>query len=190
MSSSKPIVLKRPAELRAVAGPVAHRIISVMERMRRCTVAELAEHTGIEAGSLYYHVRKLKKIGVLVESERRSTGGRQEVVYELAGSEVVLDTTAAGRGFVRELQRSIRTRFRAVERAYLNALGRKDTVRKGRGRNLSLHQHHARLSARDRTELYRRIAELEAFLIERDNPRAGSFVNVTIAVVPVERAER
>lgn len=185
MSRSKPIVLDRPEQVRAVSGPIAHQIISVMERIRRCTVGELAQHTGVEAGSLYYHVRKLRSAGVLVEHDRRSTGGRQEVVYELAGSEVILDPSGSSAGFLKELARTTRTRLRHTERAYLDALGRRGTVRKERGRNLSLHQHHARLGKRDRAELYRRIEELEAFLIEHDDPQVKNFLNVTIAVVPL-----
>ena len=86
-----------------------------------------------------------------------ATGGRQEVVYELTGSEVVFDPEASSPGFLKELARTIRLRFRGVERAYLEALGRAGTVRHGRRRNLSLHLHHARLRPQHRAELYRRI---------------------------------
>lgn len=187
MSRSRPIVLDRPDQLRAVASPVAHQIVAVMERLGRGTVAELAEHTGVEAGSLYYHVRRLRKVGVLLEHGRRSTGGRQEVVYELAGSEVVLDPRKRSPGFLKELARSVRARLRYLERTYLDALGRRGTMRSGRGRNLSLHTHRVRLGLQDRAELYRRLEELEAFLFERDDPGGKSFVDVTIAVVPVAK---
>jgi AcrR family transcriptional regulator len=187
VSHSKPVVLTRPDQLRAATSLIAHQIISVMERTRRCTVAELAEHTGVEAGSLYYHVRKLKKIGVLLEHDRRSTGGRQEVVYELAGSEVVFDPDGSSPGFLKELARTVRSRLRMVERAFIDALGRPGTVRKGRGKNLSLHQHHFRLSARNRAELFRRIEDLEEFMFEHDDPARTDFTHVSIAILPVAR---
>lgn len=189
MSRTPPVVITRPTQVRALASPVAHQIVSVMERTRRCTVAELAEHTGVEAGSLYYHVRKLRKAGVLLEHDKRSTGGRKEVVYELAGSEVVFDPSARGPGFLKELGRTIRTRLRYVERALVDALGRLGTIRQGRGQNHSLHQHHARLGASDRAELYRRIEALEAFLVEHDDPAQAEFISVTIAVAPVRTQE-
>lgn len=186
MSHSKPVVLSRPEQLRAIT-LVGHQIISVMERTRSCTVSELAEHLGSPAGSLYYHVRKLQAAGVLTSKGKQSTGGRMEVVYELAGSEVILDPTATGPRFLAALCRTIRTRLRAVERWYLDALAHPGTVRAGRGRNLSLHQHHSRLSPARRRELYRRIEELERFLIESDDPRQPTFTHVTIAVLPVVR---
>lgn len=190
MKPQEPIVLTKPAQVRAVSSPVAHQVISVMERVRRCTVAELAAHTGIEAGSLYYHVRKLKGAGVLAECEKRSTGGRQEVVYRLTGSEVVFDPDGTSPSFLRELCRSVRVRLRYVERAFVAALETRKARRASVGRSTpdpTLHQHHARLGPADRRELYRRIEALEAFLIERDDPQLTSFVSVTIAVLPEER---
>ena len=109
------------------------------------------------------------------------------MIYELAGSEVILDPEGSSAAFLKALGRSIKTRLRSVERGLLAALGRSDTIRSGRGRNLSLHFHHARLNARHRTELQRRIVALEEFLIEHDDPSVQDFVNVTIAVHPVER---
>lgn len=185
MARHRPIVLTRPEELRAVSGLVAHRIVAVMERLRSATVAELAERTGTEAGSLYYHVRKLRNVGVLRETERRSTGGRDEVVYELAGSEVVIDSSRADAAFEEELARSVRTRLRAVERGVLAAMEDRATVKEGRKRDLSLHFHQARLTSRDRAELQRRIAELEEWLVERDDEGRGEFVQLTIAVHPL-----
>lgn len=182
----RPVVLKRPDQVRAIASPVAHRIISVMERLRRATVSELAGHVGVAAGSLYYHVRKLEAAGVLAAAEKRSTGGRSETVYELAGSEVVVDPKGRGAKFLQELGRSIRCRLRWLERTYLAALARPETARSGRYRQLSFHQHDVRLSASKRAELYRRIEELEAFLVESDDAREETFTHVTLAVVPVE----
>jgi DNA-binding Lrp family transcriptional regulator len=186
--STGPIVLRRPEQLRAVTSTVAHQIVSVMERVRRATVSELAHEVGLPAASLYYHVRKLRRAGVLAPAEKRATAGRDEVVWELTGSEVILDPTAGGPRFLAELGRNLRARLRAVERGMLDALGRPGTIRHGRGKNLSLHQHHARLSAAKRAELYRRVDELEAFLVENDDPRQEGFTHVTVAILPVARA--
>ena len=181
------LVLRRPEQLRAATTVIAHQVISAMERVRRATVGELAVHTGVPAGSLYYHVRKLRDAGVLLEREQRSTGGRPELVYELAGSEVVFDPEGRSPRFLAELGRVVRSRLRMVERAFLAALGRPDAVRKGRGRNLSLHQHQARLGPGARAELYRRIEELEEFLVAHDEPGREDGLHVTIAVVPLAR---
>ena len=185
-----PVVLRQPEQVRAASSLVAHELIALMERLRRATVAEMAEHLGREPSSLYYHVRKLAGAGVLAAGERRPTGGRQEVVYELTGTEVVLDPDERADGFVSELVRSVRTRLRAVERAFAAALGRPGARRRGRGRNLSLHQHHARLRPKDLDELQRRIAALEEFLVEADDPDVDRFVSVTVAVVPADRGGR
>ncbi len=193
-SRKKPVVLSLPAELRAVRSAAAHQVISVMERVKRATVAELAVHVGLPAGSLYYHVRRLEAVGVLLEGEKRSTGGRHEVVYELAGSEVVLDTSRSDKSFVAELARTFRSRLRALERAYVAAVERRAAARgvRGRGRpqGPSLHQHQARLGPRQRAELERRVEELAAFLVEHDDPRRRDFTHLTVAVVPLERDQK
>ena len=179
------LLLTEPAEVRATAGAVPHQLISVLERERRGTVTELAGHLGLPPGSLYYHVRKLRDAGILLEGERRTTGGRDEVVYELAGREVVYDPEANTPPFLTELARTIRTRLRWLERACVKALSHPKTLRKGKQRNLMLAHHHARLGPRDRAELHRRIEELEAFLQERDDPRREDFVHVTFVMVPM-----
>ena len=183
---TRPFVLTRPDQLRAVTNVVAHQIVSVMERLESATVSELEGHVGVPASSLYYHVRKLESAGILAAVAKRSTGGRDEVVYELTGSEVIVDPAERSPRFLAELARSVRSRLRALERWYLAALSNPDTERTGRRRNLSLHQHHARLAPGKRKELYRRIEELEAFLVENDDPR-HDFLHVTLAVVPVAR---
>lgn len=184
MSTLRPILIRKPLEVRAVSSPIAHRVISVMERTRRNTVAELALLTGVEAGSLYYHVRRLKKIGVLGECERLSTGGRQEVVYEMMGTEVVIDPDANGPALLAEIGRSVRSRLKRVARDFNEALGRSGTIRRKSGRNLSLHQHQVRLSRSKRAELYRRIEELESFLVENDDAKGREFLNLTLVIHP------
>ena len=118
-----------------------------------------------------------------IRAQEEVAGGLTQLMDE--GSEVVFDPDGSSPGFLKELARTVRSRFRMVERAFIDALGRAGTVRKGRGKNLSLHQHHSRLSSRNRAELFRRIEELEAFLIEHDEPRQREFTHVTIAILPV-----
>lgn len=187
MDTTSPILLRRPEDVRIVTSPIASQIVSIMERTRRNTVGELAELVGIEAGSLYYHVRKLNKIGVLLEHDKLSTGGRQEVVYELAGTEIVIDPDERSPAFLAEIARGIRSRLRKIERGFVAALGRPGTIRRTPGRNLSLHHHQVRLKKRDRAEFFRRVEELEAFLVEHDDKAQQEFLSVTLVVLPEAR---
>lgn len=50
-----------------------------------------------------------------------------------------------------------------------------------------LHQHRSRLSKTKQRELYRRIEELERFLVENDDPRQETCTHVTIAVLAFVR---
>ncbi len=87
-----PHVLVRTAEqVRALAGPLPHRITAVMERLGPCTVREVAEAIGEKPETLYYHVRRLHRLGLLCERGQRRSGSNTQAVYELPGRELVFD---------------------------------------------------------------------------------------------------
>lgn len=63
-------------------------IVDAVAAMGPCSILELADHLGRAADSLYFHVRKLVRVKLLLEVEKRKSGRHTWVVYALPGRQV------------------------------------------------------------------------------------------------------
>ena len=96
---SKPRVrvvpIDRPAQLRALASPLRQELFDVLEAAGPCGVAELAERLARAPDSLYFHLRRLLRVGLVVERERRQEGRHAYAVYEVAARPMRIDRSKA-----------------------------------------------------------------------------------------------
>jgi DNA-binding transcriptional ArsR family regulator len=67
--------------------PVRLEIVETMRMVAPCSIAELATATDRPADTLYRHIEKLRKVGVVVEAGVRRSGRRFEQVFDLAGDD-------------------------------------------------------------------------------------------------------
>lgn len=183
-------VVREVAQVRALTGPMPHRLVSAFERMGQCTVGELSDELDEPAESLYYHVRRMVGAGVLRQCGVRPTSRRDEAIYELPGKELVFDPNNTSPAFLTALGKSVSALLRLADRAYGLAIAARGTKRKGGARNLMIQQHYARLGADDLTELNRRLEDIADFIQERDDPTARPWVSLTMALSPVARESR
>lgn len=70
-------------QVRALASPMRQEIVDALEAGGPLAVAELAAHLGRAPDSLYFHLRRLEKVGLIVEVERRKNGRHVAVVYDV-----------------------------------------------------------------------------------------------------------
>jgi len=95
MSPSRPVPPPlSPAQVRALVGPVRQELVDVLESAGPSSVAELGAHLGRPADALYHHLRRLEKVGLVVERERRKEGRHVFAVYDLARRPVRLNYAA------------------------------------------------------------------------------------------------
>jgi|JI10StandDraft_1071094.scaffolds.fasta_scaffold313588_2 DNA-binding transcriptional ArsR family regulator len=107
-----------------MAAPQRMQVIQACAAIGPCSIAEIAEHTGRAADSLYRHVGLLERHGLVVRAGSRKKGRHTERLYDLAADflkmrlgkrlspadrKLIHSTGAAiSRGVVRELGRSLR----------------------------------------------------------------------------------
>jgi hypothetical protein len=75
------IPVSRPAQIRALASTLRQDIVDQVQAMGGASVPDLAEALGRPADALYYHVRALRRVGLLVEAGTRQRGRHVETVY-------------------------------------------------------------------------------------------------------------
>jgi DNA-binding transcriptional ArsR family regulator len=134
MSRAYPVEELR--QFNALASPIRGEIIDVVELLGPLTVAEIASVLGRPADSLYYHVRKLLRVGLLVERETRRTRGRESAVYDVRGRPMPLRYGDGQRGHIQALIKSIAGMLRLAERDFRAAFGAGLVRSSGRRRNV------------------------------------------------------
>ncbi|HUR26756.1 MAG TPA: helix-turn-helix domain-containing protein, partial [Planctomycetota bacterium] len=89
------VAIDRSSQLEALASPLRQEIVDVLDAAGPCSIAELAQRLGRPPDSLYFHLRRLVKTGLVVEVERRRAGRHAFVVVDVAGRPMRIDRAKA-----------------------------------------------------------------------------------------------
>jgi DNA-binding transcriptional ArsR family regulator len=83
-------VIRSKRQMRALAAPTRQEILDILPRMGTVSVAELAAALGRPADSLYYHLRILKNVGLVLSDGYRALNGRREALFRAVAPELSL----------------------------------------------------------------------------------------------------
>ncbi len=116
-------VVKDAAAIRTLASPLRMEIIQAFaNENERLTVGEIARRVAKPRGSLYYHVRQLARIGVLVEVDTKLVGRRPEAVYKVAAERLTINTDPSSRSGRDAATRLVLSMLRQAGREFETAL--------------------------------------------------------------------
>lgn len=80
----EPLVLRTPAQFKALGHPVRHRMVNVL-RQRPATLRQLASAMGLAKGTISFHVRVLREAGIVRLAETHQVRGGTEQYFALVG---------------------------------------------------------------------------------------------------------
>ncbi|MCP3917680.1 MAG: helix-turn-helix transcriptional regulator [bacterium] len=169
-------------ELRALASPARQEFLAGLHALQPCTMGELGEHLGRLPVSLYYHLRKLEAVGLVIEHGKRATDNGTETLYALRAKQVRVDPaqrTGANLEALRKIGAGI---FRFATRLHDAAVAQRPN-RQWRRREHILSQRTLQLDARGLERLNGKIAEL-LDLLEEPCEGDGTFYTVTLHLAP------
>ncbi|MCP4895373.1 MAG: helix-turn-helix transcriptional regulator [bacterium] len=133
---SRPYEMTDLAQIEALTSPIRGEIVDLVDLLGASSIAEIAAVMGRPVDSLYYHVRKLLEVGLLVETEKRKAVRQTESVYDVPGRPMHVEYKATQIDFVHALIRSISGMLRLAGRDF-NAAFEKRLIRdSGQGRNV------------------------------------------------------
>jgi len=122
-------------QIAALGSPARQEILDGLQAQGPCSIAALAEALGRAPDSLYYHVRALERVGLVVRAGERATRRRPEVLYDVPGR-MVLDHEPGSARERRALVRLVASALRIAERDLRAALDSGRAVyRRGPRRN-------------------------------------------------------
>ena len=132
---NKPYPITDLAQFKVLTSPTRGEILDIVSLMGPLSIAEMAEYLGKPIDSFYYHVRKLVKVGLLVDKAKRKSKRQMEVVYDLPGRPMFLQYTPSQTDHVKNVIKSIAAMLRLAERNLRRAFS-KDLIKvTGRHRN-------------------------------------------------------
>src|SRR5690349_13731460 len=126
------VPIDRVSQLRALASPLRQEIVDVLEVAGPCSIAELAARLDRAPDSLYFHLRRLVKTGLVIEVERRRAGRHAFVVVDVAGRPLRIDRAKAKPAHMQAVVGGI---LRLASRDFGRGHGRAETVVGGAARN-------------------------------------------------------
>jgi predicted ArsR family transcriptional regulator len=185
-----PYLIEREDQIAALESAVRQEIIDTLQAAGPRSALEIAALMGRPADALYYHIRKLHAVGLLLIRETRRRGRRDEAVYDLAGRPFRLrypDRPQARAHLIRLVRAMVRT----AERDFRGALVGTVAVDEGPGRNLYAARRHAWLSPAELRRVNRTVSDLVEQLTRSRDPRRGQLCTLTFVLAPrVSRSAR
>ena len=125
--------IRDAAQIRALVSPLRQEIVDAVAALGPSSIVEVADHLGRAPDSLYFHVKKLVRVGLLREVETRKSGRHVWVVYALPARQVRIAYSGAGLGTI---QKIVTGAMRLSLREFQRALDRKGGVLTGPSRNI------------------------------------------------------
>ena len=185
MTQKREFVVSIVAQMEALGSPVRHQIHLTMEMLGSCSVNELAERMGRVPETLYYHVRRLEKVGILEQVGKRVGSRRDEAIFQLKAKRLRIDPSQTSPRFLKALAKGCGSLLRFAQRAFEWALKAGVDRRVGPKRRLRIEQVTVRLSDRNLARLNERLDSVQGFLADADEPGEQRMYVITLATAPL-----
>jgi DNA-binding transcriptional ArsR family regulator len=188
MSKSNRHLVKDKPQLAALASGVRQEIVDVLPRLGTVSVAELARALDRPPDALYYHIRALLRVGLVVEVGSSRDGRRREALYRAVAPQ--LELRLEPRTPAREAAASaiVTSMMRMGIRDYQRAIGREDFVVSGPDRDVWALRTTGWLTPEKVKKVVRSIQRLLADVSAPKGP--GRLYGLTLAFVPLPQRGR
>jgi hypothetical protein len=185
---ARPYVIERRDQIAALESSVRQEVIDTIQAAGPRSALEIASLMGRPADALYYHIRRLQSVGLLVVTETRRRGRRDEAVYDLVGRPLKLRYPEHRDARTHPLMRLVRSMLRTAERDFRGGVLSDRAVTEGPSRTLWASRRHAWLSPTDLRRFNRIIDSLIEILTRSRDPQRGQLCTLTMVLAP--RASR
>jgi DNA-binding transcriptional ArsR family regulator len=181
-------VIRRKRQMRALAASTRQEIVDVLPRMGTVSVAELAATLGRPADSLYYHLRILKRVGLVLGAGYRMLNGRREALFRAVAPEMSLRYELGKKGNGSEVNAIISSMLRLGIRDFSNSFEAGEAAVSGPNRELWALRTTGSLSQNQIAEVNRYIAKLMQIALEPG--RNGRLYGITVLLTPLDRRKK
>ena len=181
-------IVQRADQLRALRSPLRQEIVDTVVSKGPTSVAKLAQILGRAPDSLYYHVRLLQRVELLVSAERRHTGVRFEEVVDVPGRPVSLATRSHVPTHRRAVQEIVSSLLRLTARQHAAALRRGEGSKPRRPRTEWAARVTGWLSATEVAGLMRTLERMSRVVQRRKRGDRRRLYALTFVAAPIDES--
>jgi DNA-binding transcriptional ArsR family regulator len=186
MASTKDnYIIRDKRQMRALAASTRQEIVDVLPRLGTVSVAELAAALRRPADSLYYHLRILTRVGLVLTAGTRRVNSRREVLFRAVARELTLSYQLGRNGNGNEVNAIIASMMRLGIRDFRNSFKAGEASVSGPNRELWALRRTAWLSKAQIAEVNRHIQRLMREMAAAKHP--GRLFAVTVVLTPLAR---
>ena len=178
--------VKEPKRLRLLVSQLRQEILDIVRARRDCSAAEIAYDLAVPHDTIYYHLRKLVRAGLLVQRGKRAAIRRHEAYYSIPGDELQIEYDLSSSQSVKMLVKTISSLLLAARKDFKKgAYSRKASV-KGKYRNLWGARMTAWLSKEDVAEIQHLLVQIEQKFRRSRRGRGKSLHAISWIIAPLE----
>jgi len=180
-----PYLITSLAQIRALRSPVRQEIIDAVSAAGPCTIARLAGLLDRRPDGLYFHIRALERVGLLVAQGMSRAGRHAAAVYDLPGHPVQLHYEPTDPANLRAIAGVVGGVLRLTKRDFARSLGKPWAVTEGPRRNTWGGRARGWLTPMQAARINRHIAAI-IDLVRSARPRPGARPHaVTFVLTPL-----
>lgn len=191
MARSRPTVhsIESPRQLSALASPLRQEIVDAASAAGGAvSIAELAEQLGRPADRLYFHVRALVRVGLLVADGERKEGRHVATLYRLPAEEVRLKYVPRDKRNVKSVTAVVDGVLRLARRDFRRRMESGCAVVEGAERDTWGGRIKGWLDAGQQARLIGLLGEVHGLMREGRRREGAKAVAFTFVCVPVDGA--
>lgn len=175
------------AQLRALASPARQELLDLLVRTGPASASALSRMVGRPADGLYYHLRELQRVGLVLEAGSEGGGGRKAGLYRAAHREPALDHDPTPGGNSAGVTSIVSSMLRLGIRDFKRAATLPGVRTREPGRELWALRVTGRLAPADLKEINRRIHGIRKTVGSKPQ---GKLYAITILLAPLEHRAR
>ena len=188
MAKSRPYLIRRETQLKALTAAARQEVVDVLEQMGTISVAQLAAALGRPADALYFHLRALVRAGLVRHAGYRASSRRREALYRTVKPELQLGYQPRNAGNRRQVSAIVASMLRLANRDFRRSFQGGRVVVSGAHRELWAWRKVGRLSHATLAQLNHRIQQL-ADKVSASRGR-GRLYGVTVILTPLDHRNK
>jgi DNA-binding transcriptional ArsR family regulator len=181
-------VIRAEKQLVALASAARQEIVDVLAEMGTVSVAEIAATLGRPADALYFHLRALKRAGLVEQVGDRSRGGRKEALFRTVARELWLHYEPSSKANRQRVTAIVSSMLRLGIRDFGRAFQEPGVIVSGTQRELWAVRKTGRLSLAQIAGVNQSIERLKQ-AVSKPHGR-GRLYGITVLLTPLDHRRR
>jgi predicted ArsR family transcriptional regulator len=179
-------LISKPAQVRALASPVRQDIVDVVAQIGPVSSPEIANALGRPPDGLYFHLRLLTKVGLLIAGERVNGGGRAVFTYDVPGRPMRLSYDLGDRGTAAAISEVTASMMRSATRRFKQAAFDPSVRTTGPARELWAGRTRGWLTKKGLEEVNQTINRLIDVVSAKAEPEGGCSYELSFVLSPAQ----